>query len=317
MHIPGMPVDIPDEMLSAVIRPEFADLPSVEVFPGVASYLDRPYATLIGFRQLTVDLHIPHRPAATPVPVIVYAHPGGFFTGIKQMGPWRFLLDAGLAVVSAQYRLSGEAVFPAAIHDVAAAVRWVRANADRYGFDAERIVGFGSSAGAYLISAVALAGDGSDLVGGTEPYSQLSCGLAAVVEHYGPTDFLRHDDDAHPDAIERMHGPDSTLARFFGFLPSTRPEVVERGNLCRLAHPGAPPFLIAHGDRDRRVGTEQSRRLHRALTAAGVRADLVEIPGGDHGSAQFNAPPLRQTTLAFLESVLALTLPHPVDTPHR
>jgi len=308
LDIPGIPVDIPDEMLSAVMRPEFDALGPVEVFPGVASYLDRPYATVIGFRQLTMDLHIPRRPAAMPMPVVVYAHPGGFFTGIKQMGPWRFLLEAGVAVVSVQYRLSGEAVFPAAIHDVATAVRWVRTNADRYGLDAQRVVGFGSSAGAYLISAVALAGDDSDLVSSPGADSEVSCGLTAVVEHYGPTDFLKHDDDAHPDAIERMHGPDSTLARFFGFVPATRPEAVERGNLCRLAHQGAPPFLIAHGDQDRRVGIEQSRRLHRALTAVGVRADLVEIVGGDHGSAHFNAPALHHRTLAFLESVLALPL---------
>lgn len=307
-----MPVDIPAEMLSAVIRPEFATLAPVEVFPGVASHLDCPYANLVGFRPLTMDLHVPHRPVAAPIPVVVYAHPGGFFAGTKQMGPWRFLLEAGMAVVSVQYRLSGEAVFPAAIHDVAAAVRWVRANADHYGLDADRIVGFGSSAGAYLISAVALAGDGSDLVRSTEPYSEVSCGLSAVVEHYGPTDFLKHDDDASPDAIERMEGPDSTLARFFGFVPSSRPDVVERGNLCRLAHQGAPPSLIAHGDRDRRVGIEQSRRLHRALAAAGVRADLVEVAGGDHGSAHFNAPPMHHTTLAFLESVLGLPLS--VDT---
>ncbi len=305
MPTAGVPVDIPAEMISTLIRPEFAALPPVEVFPGVASHLDRIYATLAGFRPLTLDLHIPHRPVTTPIPVVVYAHPGGFFAGIKQMGPWRYLLEAGLAVVSVQYRLSGEAVFPAAIQDVAAAVRWVRANADHYGLDTDRIVGFGSSAGAYLISAVALAGDGSDLVGSIGPHSEVSCGLAAVVEHYGPTDFLRHDEDAHPEAIELMTGPDSTFARFFGFPPAVRPDVAERGNLCLLAHPGAPPFLIAHGDHDRRVGIEQSRRLHRALTAVGVRADLVEIAGGDHGSSDFDAPPLHRTTLAYLESVLA------------
>jgi len=138
-----MPVDIPEEMLAAVIRPEFADL------PWICTFLTAP-------RQHRFPWSCTHIRE-------------GFFTGIKQMGPWRFLLEAGVAVVSVQYRLSGEAVFPDAIHDVAAAVRWVRANADRYGLDAERIVGFGSSAGAYLISAVALAGDGSDLVGSTEP----------------------------------------------------------------------------------------------------------------------------------------------------
>lgn len=308
MQIAGMPVDIPSEMITSLLRPEFDGLAPVEVFPGVASYLDRTYATVIGFRPLTMDVHIPQSPAATPIPVVIYAHPGGFFAGIKQMGPWKFLLDAGLAVVSVQYRLSGEAVFPAALHDVAAAVRCVRAGAPHYGFDPDRIVGFGSSAGAYIISAVALAGDGSDLVGGIEPYSEVSCRLTAVVEHYGPSDFLTHDEDARPDAIEAMDGPDSTLARFFGFVPSSRPDIVQRANLCHLAHHDAPPFLIVHGDHDRRVGIEQSRRLHRALTATGASAELVEIAGGDHGSPHFNAAPLHQKTLAFLESVLALAL---------
>lgn len=310
MLIPGAPVDIPDEMISTVIRPEFATLPPVELFPGVATHLERTYAIVAGFRPLTLDLHIPQRPVASPIPVVVYAHPGGFFIGSRQMGPWRFLLDAGFAVVSVQYRLSGEAVFPAAIADVAAAVRWVRANANDYGLAAERIAGFGSSAGAYLISAVALAGNDSDLVASIGPYSEVSCGLAAVVEHYGPADFLRLDEDAPADAIEVMDDPDSTIARFFGFRPSSRPDVVEQGNLCRLAHPGAPPFLIVHGDQDRRVGVEQSRRFHRALTAVRARAELVEIAGGDHGSPHFNAPPLHDRTLAFLENALTLPL-HP------
>lgn len=310
MLIPGAPVEIPDAMISTVMRPEFTTLPPVEVFPGVASHLDRCYTVLAGFRPLTLDLHIPRQPMATPMPVVVYAHPGGFFTGSRQMGPWRFLLDAGLAVVSIQYRLSGEAVFPAAIQDVAAAVRWVRAHAEDYGLAADHIAGFGSSAGAYLISAVALAANDSDLVGSDGPHSEVSCELAAVVEHYGPADFLRLDQDATADAIELMEDPESTIGRFFGFQPSSHPEAAERGNLCRLAHPGAPPFLIVHGDRDRRVGVDQSRRFHRALATAGAPVELVEIADGDHGSPQFDSAPLHRRTLAFLGSALPLPL-HP------
>ena len=120
----SLPDDIDPRMMS---RPEFADIAPVIVVPGVSSHLELTYAGPVGFRPLTLDMHLPQRPVKTPVPVVIYAHPGGFLAGGKRMGPWRFLLDAGIAVASISYRLSGESVLPAAVHDVAAAVRWVRA----------------------------------------------------------------------------------------------------------------------------------------------------------------------------------------------
>jgi hypothetical protein len=116
-------------------------------FAGVRSYLDVPYAVAPGFRPLVLDLHLPDDGRRAARPVVVYAHGGGFFTGTKAMGPWRFLLDAGYAVASVAYRLSRQSRFPGPVHDVAAAVRWVRANAETYGLDANRVVGFGSQRG--------------------------------------------------------------------------------------------------------------------------------------------------------------------------
>jgi acetyl esterase/lipase len=304
----SLPDDVDPRMMS---RPEFAELAPVVVFPGVTSHLDLTYAGPVGFRPLTLDMHLPQRPVRTPVPVVIYAHPGGFLAGSKRMGPWRFLLDAGIAVASISYRLGGESVFPTAVHDVAAAVRWVRAHADEYGVDAETIVGFGCSAGAYLMSAVALAGDSSTLVGRIGPVPDVSCRLAAVIEHYGISDLLTIDQDVPPEVVELMDRPDSSISRFLGYVPSSRPEVAAQTNLCLYAQAASPPFLIAHGDQDRRVGINQSRRLHQALTQAGARSELIEIAGGDHGSAHFDEPPLHETTLTFLRSVLNL----PATTP--
>lgn len=296
-----LPDDIDPRSMS---RPEFADLGPVDIFPGAVSYLDLAFAGPIGFRPLTLDLHVPRATAGAVVPVAVYAHPGGFLAGTKRMGPWRFLLDAGIAVASVGYRLNGESTFPAAVHDVAAAVRWVRAHADDYGLDAEAIIGFGSSAGAYLISLVGLAGDGSPLVGRTGPVPEVSCRLAAVIEHFGATDLLNLDVDAPADVVEWTDRTGSWIARFLGYVPSSRPEAAEQASLCRYAGADSPPFLIVHGDADRRVGINQSRRLHQALRAAGARAELIEIPGAGHGTAEFDQPSLHEATLTFVRSVL-------------
>jgi acetyl esterase/lipase len=290
-------------------RPEFAGLVPAEIFPGARSYLDIEYASPLGFRPLVLDLHVPARAEDGQAPVAVYGHGGGFFTGSRRMGPWRFLLEAGIAVASVSYRFSGEAVFPAAIQDMAAAVRWVRANAGAYGLDASKVIGFGSSAGAYLVSAVALMSEHDDLLGQAGPTPEVSCELAAVVEHYAPSDFLRLDDDAPDGVVELMDAPGSTITRFLGFIPSEQAERADVGRLTRYATPDAPPFLIFHGDDDHRVGLQQSRRLHRALTEAGSRAELIVLPGADHGSPHFDQPQVHAATLAFLSSVLDLPSP--------
>lgn len=290
--------------MRAMIRPELAGRHGATYFDGAVSHLEVPYATPPGFRPLVLDLHVPQPRDGTAVPVVVYAHGGGFFGGTRAMGPWAFLLAAGYAVASVDYRLSGECRFPGPVHDVAAAVRWARARAGEYGLDPGRVVGFGSSAGAYLLNAVALAGDNDPgLTGSLGPTPDLSCRLTAVIDHYSPADFLTFDDDAREDSMEPANAPGTSAARFLGFVPADRPAEAERANLCRYATAASPPFLIAHGDADRRVGIGQSRRLHAALTRAGARAELVIVPDADHGSPEFDQQPLHDRTLAFLASV--------------
>lgn len=297
----ALPADLD---MRAMIRPELAAGRPLNIFGDAVSHLELTYATPPGFRPLVLDLHIPQSRDGVAVPVVVYAHGGGFFGGTRAMGPWAFLLAAGYAVASVDYRLSGECRFPGPVHDVAAAVRWVRARADEYGLDRDRVAGFGSSAGAYLLNAVALAGDDHpELTGSLGPTSGRSSRLDAVIDHYGPADFLTLDDDAREDVVEPANAPGTSAARFLGFVPSDRPADAERANLCRYVTAASPPFLIAHGDADRRVGIGQSRRLHAALTSAGARAEFIAVPGADHGSPEFDQQLLHDRTLAFLGSV--------------
>ena len=272
-------------------RPELAGPRTQRVFDGVDSYFELQYAVVPGFRPLVLDLHVPASKQASPV--VVYAHGGGFVGGSRTMGPWAFLLEAGYAVASADYRLAAEAKFPFPIQDLAASVRWVRANARQYRLDPGFVAGFGSSAGGYLMNALALTGpDLPGLTGSLGPTPEVSISLDAVIDHYAPTDFSAMDITA-----------DSPLLKFLGFDPAQRPEDAQLANLSRYASADSPPFLIAHGDADTVVEFDQSRRLREALTNAGARADLIVVEGADHGAVEFDQPAMHTQTLDFLESV--------------
>ncbi|ROS44554.1 alpha/beta hydrolase [Amycolatopsis thermoflava] len=124
--------------------PRLARPHPVRVLDGAVSYLDIRYATVTGWRPLTLDLHLP-LDAGGPLPVVVYAHGGGFVGGSKEMGPWATLPACGIAVASVGYRLAGEVAHPGPVEDVLAAIRWVRVRGGEYGLDPGRVAGWGSS----------------------------------------------------------------------------------------------------------------------------------------------------------------------------
>jgi acetyl esterase/lipase len=275
---------------------------AVAALPGARSHLGIAYATAIGWRPLRLDLHVPDR-GSGPFPVVVYAHGGSFVGGIPAMGPWHTLPAHGIAVASVGYRLAGEVHFPDPVEDVRAAIRWVRAHATAFGLDAARVAGWGSSAGAYLMTMAGLAGDeplgravGDDL---DQPSA-----LTAVVDHYGGSDLSRVREDALPGSTEeQLTGIENVVRRFLGFDPHREPARAAAADPTALAsrRRGGPPFLIMHGDADRRVGPGQSRRLHDALTAAGVRSELVVVAGADHAAPEFAAPDAVRRVLGFLQ----------------
>lgn len=129
----------PSTVLDAV--PErLRDAQPQSLFPQTISYRNVTYAIIPGYRPLLLDLHIPAG-GPGPHPLVIFAHAGGFAVGVKEWGPWPFLLQAGYAVASVSYRLRDEAVYPAPVHDIKAAVRWCRANGSDYRLRSDRIVG--------------------------------------------------------------------------------------------------------------------------------------------------------------------------------
>jgi acetyl esterase/lipase len=234
-----------------------------------------------GGQPLLLDLISPSDHAATPRPAAIWLHGGGWYAGGRESGPtyWCALLAAhGFVTASVDYRLSGDAVFPAQIHDVKAAIRWLRSNAETYQFDPDRIGIWGHSAGGHLAALAAVTGDLPDLEGNGSPSGSSAVQAAAIASTY--TDFVNTGTDGdHP-----------VLAKLFG---GTRAETQDqRRRASPVAHvrdhQAAPPFLIAHGTLDETVPYEQAERLHAALTAAGTSAELVTIEGGYHN---WNATP--------------------------
>lgn len=242
---------------------------------------DISYARTSNPRQ-RLDLYLPKNRAAGKLPVVVFFHGGGWAMGDKSEGAENLvpLVRSGrYAGVSAGYRFSGEAKWPAQIHDCKAVIRWVRANAGRYGFDADHIGVWGSSAGAHLALMLGLSGGVPELEGAVGPHAGESSRVAAVVNFFGVTQLLA--------ILETSSGYDPTRSDDPAALLLGGP-IIRNIEKAREASPimyvGAndPPVLSVHGNRDRTVPYDQAVRLHAALAKAGVPNYLIKVVGGDH-----------------------------------
>ncbi len=246
-----------------------------------------------GGRSRLADLYLPNG-AARPLPVIVWLHGGGWRLGDRKLGPdlTRFFAASGFAMCSIDYRLSDEAIFPAQIEDVKCAIRWLRSVSEIYRLDAAHIGLWGSSAGGHLAALAATSGPGKFE---TAEHANYSSTVSAVVDGYGPIDFLQIDSHRHWVGA----GGDAESARLGELKPSAHPEsfesllvggpIGERGVKVREANPityvgsDAPPFLILHGTKDSAVPVHQSELLFNALVASGIDATLCLIDGLGHG----------------------------------
>jgi acetyl esterase/lipase len=223
------------------------------------------FRELLGFRPLMLDLHLPEPgPGGGPWPVVMRLHGGGWRSGsrlrlpepVQPFGFHKRMLAHGLAVADVDYRLSGEARFPAQLDDVLAAAGWLREHAASFGLDPARPAVLGESAGG-LLAALAGLHDSS---------------FKAVVLWYPPVDLL----DLRPEQ------PGSSEQMLLGDQPSAVPQLARQASPIHHVHAGAPPFLCVHGDADQIVPLSQSERLAAALTGAGVRCELLVVPGAGH-----------------------------------
>ncbi len=259
---------------------------------GVTVHRDIAYVAGGQARQ-KLDLYLPK--AGGPLPLIINIHGGAFRMGSKEDGVPVEYLSLGYAVASIGYRLSGDAIWPAQIEDCKAAVRWLRANARTYGIDPDRFAAWGASAGGHLAAMLGTAGGVKEFEVGEN--LSVSSRVQAVVDYFGPTDFLQM--DAHRLANGQVHDPaDSPESQLIGGALQQNKDKAARANPITYVTRDAPPFLICHGDADPLVPHHQSVLLEAALRRAGVPVTFYTVTGAGHG--RFNDPRVPELTKAFL-----------------
>ena len=260
-------------------------------------YRDLAYKTN-GHPRQKLDLYVP--PSGELLPLIIWIHGGAFRLGNKAEDVPLDYLTAGFAVASINYRLSHHAIFPAQIEDVKGAVRWLRVNAATYGLDPSRFGVWGPSAGGHLAALLGLTANRTPFEVGE--HLNVSSRVQAVVDHFGPTDFLQMDAQRIPGGL-RHDPPDSPESELIGGPIQENQARVAKANPLTYVSPEAPPFLIIHGDRDPLVPYQQSVLLKSALEAAGVPVLFYTVAGGGHG--QFTDPLVAELTRTFLEQYLS------------
>lgn len=263
----------------AVASAAVAQAPKSQLPEGVKRVADLTYAT-VGDKKLLLDLYLPEK-AEKPLPVVVGIHGGGWASGSKEGGQGSWLAKHGYAVAVINYRLSGEAVFPAQIEDCKAAVRWLRANAKKYDLDPDRFGATGHSAGGHLTSLLATTGDAKDFDKGEN--LDFSSRIRAAAPLSGPTDLLLMDAHAPKDARLKHDAANSPEARLIGGPIQDNKAKAAKANPIAYVGKSTPPFLIVHGDRDATVPYHQAELLFDALKSAGVSVHLHTVTGGGHG----------------------------------
>lgn len=258
---------------------------------------DVPYAEVEG-HTLHLDLYLPEEMHDRPL--VMFIHGGGWRAGSRKRCLVSWLADAGYPLTSIDYRLSDKGKFPAQIHDCKAAVRWLRGNAKKYGYNAERIVAIGTSAGGHLAALLGVSGGVAELEGTVGDHPDQSSRVQAVVDYYGPTDFLLRS-KTQPSKTDQPDGPVYLL---LGGGVKQKQELAQLASSVTHVSKDDPPLLIVHGLLDQKVNVQQSIRLYQTYRRANLPVEIDLLEGAGHGGKEFFAPERRKIVLDFLERTL-------------
>ena len=263
---------------------------------------------IYGYRPLMLDLFRPE-PAGQTYPLVIWIHGGAFLEGTNKRDGELLrgarigerVLTAGFALARVTYRLSGEAIFPAQLHDVKAAVRWLRYHAPELGLDPSRFTVWGESAGGQLAAMLALTGDDPHMRGDIGILDGSDAVQAGVI-WYSPSDLLTMQSQTRADAVFDHDAPGSPAGLLVGGPVQDHPELARRASPVWYASAAAPPLLLVHGTEDRVIPTEQSIQMHERLVELGAPAQLGVVPGADHCFAGVDLGPLVEDAIAFLRN---------------
>lgn len=259
------------------------------------------FATVAG-TTLQLDLY---RAPQADAPLAIYVHGGGWRSGARtdmrteRLAP---MAARGVTVASVDYRLAPGAIFPDQLHDLKGAVRWLRAHGPRLGLRTDRLAVWGASAGAYLGSLLALTAGDDEFEGTIGGNLEQSSKVQAVVHWFGQSDLLA---SGSRSDIEARLLPFAFEAGLLGVRSVTEArDRARKLSLLSRVSSQAPPFLIAHGDRDHVVAPSEGKALHDALSRIGADTQFMLLGGAGHEGGEFHRSAILAMTAAWLRDRL-------------
>lgn len=291
-------------------EPQFFIPPMMDVTPIRRKWLDVPYASLSPTQKL--DIFLPEN-GNGPFPVIVAIHGGAWLFGDKrdvQHKPMLQGLPRGYAVVCVNYRLSGEAIFPAQIQDCKAAIRYLRMNASKYLLNPEKMAAWGGSAGGHLSALVATSAESRALEDRSAEHVNVSCAVQAVVDWCGPAEnFLKMDEEFIKSGLGTADHSlaDSPESKLLGAKITEIPERVRFASPLTYITASIPPLLIQHGELDPIVPVQQSIHFAAELARiAGPEKVILEVLPGvyHHGDPSFETAENVHRVFDFIDECL-------------
>lgn len=284
-------------ILFLIACPLFAqNNPVIDVFPeGTILHGNVPYNNDTLQKHL-LDIYLPAN-AEGKLPLVVFIHGGGWLANDKyaDIGYMKNtvaeIISSGYALASVDYRFSTQAVFPAQIQDCNRAISFLYDNADTYGFDRDRFVLIGFSAGGHLASLAGLSNN-NKVQDFFMPETNRSFSVKAVVDFYGPAELI-----LFPGADD-VKSPEGLL---IGAAPLARPDLAKAASPVTYVDKNDPPFLIIHGEKDQLVSTKQSQLLSSWLNVEGVPNELVIVKDAPHFGEMFDSDEVRNKVITFLK----------------
>jgi acetyl esterase/lipase len=244
---------------------------ALEANPQFTIVSDVQYCTG-GGQTLLMDVLLPKHRDRMPTPAVLWIHGGGWERGDKSGNSGaQFLANGGFVSASLSYRLSGDSPFPAAIEDCKCAIRFLRANATKYGIDPDRIGVAGSSAGGHLAELVATSDQDAGLEG-NGGWQNVSSKVQAAASYYGVSDLTAQ----FPQDTVRV------IAKFLRGTQTERPELYRKASPIFYVSKAAPPLLLVHGESDDDVPLDQSVRMAETYNRFGLPVEFISVKNARH-----------------------------------
>ncbi|MCA9086558.1 MAG: alpha/beta hydrolase [Planctomycetaceae bacterium] len=250
----------------------------------------------VGTKSLLLDVYLPKSTRQTnsntgdqlnrsnAAPLVIWIHGGAWRSGSRDNVPVTRWLQHGAAIASVDYRLSPEAPFPAQIHDIKAAIRFLRHHATEYGLDADQFVIAGASAGGHLAALTGVSNGVAELEGSVGQHLNTSSDVQAIVSFYGASNLqsILSQSTAHGLSVRVP-----ALQLLLEGQPQDKPALARLASPVAHVDPKDPPLWLIHGDADPQMPFEQSRELEAVYQKVGLPVRLDIVVGGKHGGEGF------------------------------